>query len=170
MTQVAIRRARPGDAATLSELGRATFTQAFGARYRREDLEAFLDQAYAPRRIDAFLAEDAFAAWLAEADGEPVGHALAGPCRLPHPEVTAACGELKRLYVLSGWRGGLGSRLAQTALEWLERDGPRRIWIGVWSRNAAAQRFYRRLGFEQVGQYHFEVGATRDDEFILRRG
>jgi ribosomal protein S18 acetylase RimI-like enzyme len=170
MTQVAIRRARPKDAFRLSALGRATFHEAFGAHYAREDLKAFLDQAYALERIDAILADGAFAAWLAEADGEPVGHALAGPCRLPHPEVTASCGELKRLYVLSPWRGGLGSRLAQTALAWLERDGPQRIWIGVWSQNDAAQRFYHRLGFEKVGQYHFEVGAARDDEFIMRRG
>ena len=71
-----------------------------------------------------------------EADGRAVGHALAGPCDLPHPEVTAACGELKRIYVLAGWRGGgMGSRLLTEALAWLERDGPRRLWIGVFSGN-----------------------------------
>jgi len=170
MTQVAIRRARPADAVTLSALGRATFHQAFGARYRREDLKAFLDQAYALERIDAFLADPAYAVWLAEADGEAVGHALAGPCKLPHPDVTATCGELKRLYVLSRWRGGPGGRMLDAALAWLERDGPRRIWIGVWSENLAAQRLYGRLGFEKVGEYGFEVGAVRDREFILRRG
>ena len=40
----------------------------------------------------------------------------------------------------------------RTALGWLERDGPRTLWIGVWSENYGAQRFYARHGFEIVGR------------------
>jgi len=170
MTGPAIRQAGPGDAAALSAIGRATFSEAFGELYPPQDLEAFLAGAYELDKTRAYLADSRCAAWLAEIDGAAVGHALVGPCALPHPEVTPGCGELKRLYVLSPWRGGLGSRLMDAALEWLERDGPRRLWIGVWSGNLAAQRFYRRLGFEKVGEYAFEVGSIRDREFIMRRG
>ena len=52
---------------------------------------------------------------------------------------------------------------------WLEKDGPRTLWIGVWSENLGAQRFYARYGFHKVGEYEFPVGETRDREFILRR-
>ena len=45
----------------------------------------------------------------------------------------------------------------------------RTIWIGVWSENHGAQRFYVREGFEKVGEYGFKVGRTLDLEFILRR-
>ncbi len=54
-------------------------------------------------------------------------------------------------------------------MAWLTRDGPRDIWIGVWSENYGAQRFYERHGFSKVGEYGFEVGRTVDREFILRR-
>ena len=54
-------------------------------------------------------------------------------------------------------------------MEWLERDGPRTLWIGVWSENHGAQRFYTRHGFARVGEYQFPVGRVRDHEFILRR-
>jgi GNAT superfamily N-acetyltransferase len=121
-------------------------------------------------KVRAQLEDPANAAWLAEAGGRAVGHALAGACALSHPEVTAACGELKRLYVLSGWRGGLGSRLLATALAWLEDQGRSRVWLGVWSGNLGAVRLYRKMGFEQVGHYQFRVGAARDHELILRRG
>ena len=63
----------------------------------------------------------------------------------------------------------LASRLLETALDWLERDGPRTLWIGVWSENFGAQRFYARHGFDQVGEYEFLVGKQRDREFIYRR-
>jgi len=85
--------------------------------------------------------------------------------------VTPACGELKRLYVLKRLQGdGTGSRLLAETFAWLERNGPRRLWIGVWSENHGAQRLYGRMGFEKVGEYEFIVGQTRDREFILRRG
>ncbi len=98
-----------------------------------------------------------------------MGYVQAGPCTLPHSQVTPDCGEVKRLYVRQQVQGsGLGSRLLTTALEWLEAPS-RRLWIGVWSLNHGAQRLYRRHGFERVGAYQFPVGNTLDDEFILAR-
>ena len=166
-----IRRATPADADTLSSLGARTFTETFGHLYPTEDLEAYLASAYGLERTRRDLADSAKATWLLEADGEAIGYALAGPCDLPHTEVTAACGELKRLYVQKSHQGGgRGSRLLTTALGWLERDGPRPIWLGVYSENHGAQKLYAQMGFEKVGEYYFPVGETQDFEFILRRG
>ncbi|MGZ3404232.1 MAG: N-acetyltransferase family protein, partial [Phenylobacterium sp.] len=118
----------------------------------------------------ADLADPAKASWLAEADGAAVGYASVGPCALPHSEVTPACGELKRIYLTAAWQGtGLAARLYSEAVAWLEREGPRTIWLGVWSENLKAQRFYARQGFAKVGEYGFQVGGTVDREFILRR-
>jgi GNAT superfamily N-acetyltransferase len=166
-----IRRATPADADAVSSLGARTFTETFGHLYPTEDLEAFLAHAYGLERTRRDLVDAAKATWLLEDDGEAIGYALAGPCDLPHPEVTPACGELKRLYLLKSHQGGgRGSRLLDTVLAWLERDGPRPLWIGVWSQNHGAQKLYGRLGFDKVGEYIFPVGETRDLEFILRRG
>ena len=99
-----------------------------------------------------------------------LGYALAGPCSLPHDEVTPACGELKRIYFRKARQGGgLGGALFAQVTAWLLQDGPRDIWIGVWSENFGAQRFYERQGFAKVGEYGFHVGRTVDREFILRR-
>ena len=171
MTQPVIRRATPSDAAALSAIGQATFSETFAHLYPLEDLSGFLQTAYGPQRTRADLANPAKAAWLVEKSGEVVGHALAGPCKLPHPDVTPTCGELDRIYLLAAHQGGgLGSRLLAETLAWLEKDGPRRLWIGVWSGNQGAQKLYARHGFEKVGEYAFEVGQSRDHEFIMRRG
>lgn len=170
MPDLTIRRAGPQDAEILAELGARTFTETFAHLYPPQDLAAFLADAYGLERTRADLADPDKAAWLVEADGVAVGYAQAGPCGLPHPEVTPACGELKRFYLLKAWQnGGAGGRLFDTVMQWLERDGPRDVWIGVWSENHGAQRFYARQGFERVGEYGFPVGAVIDDEFILRR-
>jgi GNAT superfamily N-acetyltransferase len=171
MTELTIRRAAPGDAEALADIGPRTFVETFGHLYPPEDLQAFLADAYGLERTRADLDDPAKAAWLAYRQGELVGYAQAGPCSLPHPGVTPACGELKRLYLLGGAQsGGLGGRLFEEAIAWLLKDGPRDVWIGVWSENYGAQRFYGRRGFSKVGEYGFPVGGTIDAEFILRKG
>ena len=165
-----IRRANVDDAATLSSLARTTFVESFGHLYEAEDLHAFLDEAYDVGRQATILAHPDYAVWLLEADGRAVGHCAAGPCGLPHPDVRDGDGEVKRLYVLREFHnGGWGARLMDTAMTWLQRDGARTLWVGVWSENVGAQRFYGRYGFEKVGTYGFPVGRVVDLEFVLRR-
>ncbi|HXU99314.1 MAG TPA: GNAT family N-acetyltransferase [Caulobacteraceae bacterium] len=175
MTDGVIRRAGIADAETLSALSAATFSATFAHLYPPSDLAAFLEESYALERSRAQLADPRIATWLLEVEnetgGEAVGYAMAGPCGLPHPDVTPGCGELKRIYMLRAWQGGgRGSRLLAAALAWLEAETAGSLWIGVWSQNLGAQRLYGRMGFDKVGEYEFKVGQTRDHEFILRRG
>jgi ribosomal protein S18 acetylase RimI-like enzyme len=165
-----LRRATIQDADTVSSLGARTFSETFAYLYPTQDLETFLAYAYGLERTRDDLADPAKAAWLLEDDGEAIGYALAGPCGLPHPDARPEHGELYRIYVLKDFQGGgRGSLLLNAALDWLEKDGPRPLWIGVWSENFGAQKLYGRMGFDKVGEYHFAVGETRDLEFILRR-
>jgi GNAT superfamily N-acetyltransferase len=162
------RRAVVADSARLAALGRASFIETFGYLYPAADLKAFLDTNHAPERYAEWIGDPSRAVWIAEHEGEAVAYAYAGPCALPHPDVTPECGELKRLYLLKSVQGlGLGARLLDAALEHLTRPD-RRLWIGVWSENRRAQRLYERRGFKKVGEYLFPVGETLDREFILR--
>jgi ribosomal protein S18 acetylase RimI-like enzyme len=165
-----LRRAVAADAEALAAIGAATFTETFGHLYPPEDLAHFLAHGHSVERARADITNTSNAVWLVETGSETLGYALAGPCDLPHPEVAAGDGELKRLYLLRrAQNGGLGGRLLESALAWLLDAGPRAIWIGVWSENFGAQRLYARRGFEKVGEYGFAVGQTIDREFILRR-
>ena len=120
------------------------------------------DHPRAPEPVDEAPASSASHA--------PIGYVTACPAHLPHPDVAPGDGEIQRLYILRGYQGGgRGTLLLRTGLEWLEREGPRTLWIGVWSENYGAQRFYARHGFEIVGEYSFMVGDHADREFITRR-
>jgi ribosomal protein S18 acetylase RimI-like enzyme len=170
MPNTTIRRAEAADAPVLADLGARTFSDTFGHLYPPEDLAAFLQSTHTVAKIAAELADPDWAHWLAEANGEAVGYAVAGPCGLPHAEVTSTCGELKRIYLLPAAQGGeAGAALMKAALCWLEAEGRAPVWLGVWSQNARALAFYQRRGFQQVGTYRFKVGETLDHELILRR-
>ena len=175
-----IRPATAADADALRALSIDTFSRTFGHLYDPADLSAYLEQAYSPEALGALLADPAYRFWLCFEDdspregcgagAEPIGYALAGPCSLPHEAVRPGDGEVKRLYMRHDRQGGgRGEALMRTALQWLDERGAPAVWLGVWSGNAGAQRFYDRFGFAKVGEYDFVVGEQRDREFIMRR-
>lgn len=169
--QPAIRRATTDDASRLAELGAATFIETFGHLYQPDDLQAFLSQV---RSVDAFarkLSDPELAVWVAVLnDDTPIGFITVGACKLPVENCESTAGEVQQLYVLKEFHNlRLGSRLMDIGLEWLEAQGRTPMYIGVWSENLGAQRFYGRYGFNKVGEYGFKVGKTVDREFILKR-
>jgi ribosomal protein S18 acetylase RimI-like enzyme len=171
-----IRRAESKDLAELSRLKLETFretfvTDGFRIPYPPADLAEFEQRVYAIEAVAAELANPDYALWVVENDGVLIGYAKIGPCHLPHPDVRPNDGELYQLYVRREAQGDrIGLRLMQTALDHLAKTRPGPVWLGVWSGNHKAQRFYARLGFEHVGNYLFPVGEWRDEEFIFRRG
>jgi len=167
---ITIRPARPGDAEDLARIGRDTFVETFAHLYPPEDLETFLVQAYDVSKTRTALEDPDQASWLVEADDQLIGYASVGPCGLPHPDVTDGSWEVKRIYFLKPWQGaGLGGRLFDQAVSWILARRPKDIWIGVWSENFGAQKFYARRGYTHVGTYGFKVGRVVDHEFILRQ-
>ena len=170
MAELSIRKAQVVDAALLSDIGEKTFVETFGHLYPEADLAEYLALAYDLGDTQDSLAHPQKTSWLVEDSGEVVGFATAGLCDLPHPDVGPRSYELKRFYLLkSRQNGGIGSTLFRVVMDWLLAQDPRDLWIGVWSENTGAQRFYERHGFERVGEYGFRVGATVDHEFILKK-
>lgn len=168
--QPTIRPATTGDARMLAALGAATFTETFGHLYRQEDLQAFLAESHSVQAWTRKLADPDHAVWIALHPDEPIGFIAVGKCKLPVENCEPAAGEIQQLYVRKQFHNlRLGSRLMSTGLEWLEAQGRTPLYIGVWSENAGAQRFYGRYGFNKVGEYGFQVGDTVDREFILKR-
>jgi diamine N-acetyltransferase len=170
MSVIAVRRGTVADVTALAQLGATTFMETFGHLYPPEDSAAYVGHAYSEAACREALEDPRMAYWLAGAEREPpVGYALAGYCKLPVRDREQSAGELQQLYVASTHQNQrLGARLFEAALAWLDAHySP--LYIGVWSKNFGAQRFYARYGFAKVGEYGFPVGKTVDHEFILKR-
>ena len=169
--QLVIRPATVADAENLADLGAETFTETFGHLYPPEDLREFLLTTHSLSAWTRVLTDATRGVWVATlADRTPMGFIAVGPCKLPVENCEPTAGEIHQLYVLARHHNlRLGSRLMDVGLEWLNAQGSAPIYIGVWSENLGAQRFYARYGFNKVGEYGFRVGSTVDHEFILKR-
>jgi ribosomal protein S18 acetylase RimI-like enzyme len=170
-SDTSVRRATSADAATLAVLGAATFTETFGPLYPPEDLQEFLLRTHSVDAWTRLLDDPQHAVWVvALGDSTPIGFIAVGACKLPVEDREATAGEIQQLYVLARHHNlRLGSRLMDIGMEWLNAQGMTPVYIGVWSENLGAQRFYGRYGFGKVGEYGFPVGKTVDREFILKR-
>lgn len=73
-------------------------------------------------------------------------------------------------FVLPGWRGcGVGRRLWSATEAFAREAGYRKLIVQVRASNAAAQRFYRRLGFHECGRLARQVviDGVEDDEVLM---
>jgi len=161
-----------GDAGPVAALSarvfRQTFVDEFALPYHPDDIEPFLAKRHGPASMLAWLNDPAMSLWVAEHGGAIAGYAALGPMSMPHPDASAGDGELYRLYVgREHHGGGVAADLMDLAMDWLNARPAQ--WIGVWSGNIRAQRFYARYGFSKVGEYDYPVGRTIDREFILKR-
>ena len=161
------RGAGPADAAILSELGRATFTETFGHLYTPENLTAFLE-SHSEQRWRDELSDSRFSVRLAEEDGRAAAYAKVGPPSLPF-ETSRPATELRQFYVLKPWHGrGISKALMDWVLAEARRSGAEELYLSVFVDNHRARRFYARYGFEQVGTYDFMVGTHADLDLVMR--
>lgn len=167
------RLANASDSVALAKLAAAAFSEKFAYLYPPEVLESYLRETYAEPVVATQIADPTLALWVVPGDGRLLAYAMLAPCKLPHPEATPACIELRRLYTAPDATGaGLGSLLMREAVlpaiaAAAARGGD--AWVGVFEDNDGARRFYARHGFETAGAYEFMVGPVRDRDLILRR-
>jgi ribosomal protein S18 acetylase RimI-like enzyme len=79
--------------------------------------------------------------------------------------------ELHRIYVSSEWQGrGVAQSLMQNALDTAASAGSDLLWLGVWEHNRKAIAFYRKFGFEILGDQPFMLGEDRQRDLIMAVG
>jgi diamine N-acetyltransferase len=163
-----IRRAVPGDAAALAELGARTFRDAFEADNKLEDMALYLASNYAPDRQCTELRNPGIVTLLAEDESR-----LGGYSQLrdgPAPECVGCPRpiELWRFYVERAWQGhGVARLLMAATIEAAAARGAGTVWLSVWERNLRAQAFYRKSGFENRGEKAFILGNDRQTDRVM---
>lgn len=166
----AIRSALPADAFALSELGRRTFAEAFGADNSPEDLRQFLDSTYQPDIQHRELLDPALAYLVAESDGELVGFALLRRNKASPYVTDPTAIEVQRFYVDRSFQGtGLAQGLMAACVAHATTLEAGTLFLGVWEQNPRAISFYRRQGFAEVGRQIFQVGSDPQHDLVLAR-
>ena len=62
---------------------------------------------------------------------------------------------------------GAGAALMRELLRAARGAGHDTIWLGVWEQNYRAIAFYRKWGFETVGEHIFQVGDDPQNDILM---
>ena len=167
--EVKIRRADSSDTQLLADLGARTFSEAFAADNTPENMSAYLSQAFTHESLAAELADPKATFLLASVEGEAAGYAKLYQGESPRSVTGESPMELARIYVLQQWLGGgVGRQLMQRCVDEARSSGSRVLWLGVWQRNLRALAFYRKWGFETVGEQLFQLGADAQTDWVMQ--
>ncbi|MFS0886882.1 GNAT family N-acetyltransferase [Aeromicrobium sp. 179-A 4D2 NHS] len=170
-----VRTATAPDVAALADLAARTFPLACPPDMPEADMAAFIAQHLSAERFEQYLADPTAEVLLVD-DGEgPIGYTLtfaaepydAGIAALVRRRPTV---ELSKCYTDPAVHGtDVAGRLMTSVLERAAEGGAESVWLGVNGRNARAQRFYAKHGFEVVGERRFVVGGRTEDDLVLER-
>jgi diamine N-acetyltransferase len=161
-----VRAGRLVDAPLLTELGAATFIEAYRGDVPDDDLAAFVAGAFTPERQEQELADPNGRFLLAEQDGTVAVYAYLTVSGTPGARIS----HLGRIYARRDWIGrGVGSALMQACLDKAAGQGASLVRLTVWEDNARAIAFYRAWGFLVVGEERFLLGRQPQRDLVMVR-
>ena len=133
-------------------------------------MAAYLAASFTPERLAAQIADRLSLFLIAETDGKAVGYAHLCPTQPPDCVDGPSPVQLVRLYVLKKrYRHGVGSSLMATCLSEASQRGYQTMWVSSWEINQRANSFYRKWGFEPVGNQDFVVGNDVQHDIVFSR-
>lgn len=170
--EILIREAQSQDLAQVQRLGSQVYATTFGHSLPSPDLQSYLNEFYSLESIQQdFVNPNKNLIVATNSNGSILGFALLTQ-GTSEPCIDQIDGkiELQRLYVrIEYHERGIGRLLAETADESARRQGFRYMWLGVWEENYRAQKVYRRLGYEKVGDHEFVMGNVVQNDWIMMK-
>lgn len=158
-----IKKASILDAEIIGQLGRTTFTQAFGHLFRdQNDLLEYLDRTFSVPKLKSSLNKAVNIFWIAYWNNLPVGYAK---LKLFSPSEVIGlkniC-QLQKIYVLRDFLSKkIGLELQNVLLTEANQKGFELIWLSVWEGNSRAIKFYEKTNYRNVGEHNFAIGKEQ---------
>ena len=158
-----IRKAEPGDAPALVELGTEVGNEPEGWLITANGWRSAGDER---RYLRALRRYPHAAVYVAEAEGRIVGRLSIARDQHPASYHVADLG----MMVAPGYRRqGIGRALLETAVEWARESGVQKLELHVFPHNEPAIRLYESYGFEREGyrRAHYRRAGEYVDAIVM---
>ena len=171
MHKIKTRLAEKKDAEYIALLARITFTETFGHFFRdRQDLLNYYDSTFSVEKIERSISKSNNIYWISFLDRLPVGYAkLKLNSKSEFIESENIC-QLQKIYVLKDFLSmKIGLELQNLLLEKAKELEFEKIWLSVLNSNERALNFYKKNGFEKIGNHDFQIGKENFDFMAMKK-
>lgn len=170
MSSISIKKCSIKDLQILQKVSVETFTDTFKDQNTPENMKAYLDKAYASKKLENELLNTSSQFFFIYLNEELAGYLKVNTDDAQTEEMKNDSLEIERIYVRSKFqKQGLGKYLMNKAIELATESRKNVIWLGVWEKNQNAIAFYSKNGFVKTGAHSFYMGDEEQVDYILTK-
>ena len=167
---ITIRQAKLPDAALIADLSRSTFFDTFSPFNTEENMKLFMDTQFTRGQLMAELLLPLNHFFIAYVDNEVAGYVRLRENNNPPELAGEETLEVARLYAVKEQIGkGVGEALMQLSIDLAMQLNKQTLWLGVWTENARAIKFYHRWGFVKFADHVFMLGNDAQQDWLMKR-
>ncbi|QRY63974.1 GNAT family N-acetyltransferase [Gordonia sp. PDNC005] len=180
----------PSEAAEVAAVAAVTFPLACPPHSTPENIAAHIAAQLSETRFAEYIVDEARDVLVArDEEHRVVGYALLIHANPTDADVIAAISdaeggeaalesesitEVSKMYVLPDHHASRGQArpshaLMEASLDAARERGSHFIWLGVNSENERAQKYYRKMGFAQIGTKTFNMNGVVEHDHVMGR-
>ncbi len=164
-----IQRATINDVPEIAQFAAKTFSDTF-QHYSPEDLKNHLRKTCSESYFSNQINNTENKTIIIKENNNIIAYAKYGKLELPVNNPVFPSNELHRLYVdPKNKYSGIGSQLITYVFDKAIQEKNKSIYLGVYTDNTIAINFYRKHGFQKIGEYNYFVGPHIDREHIMQK-
>ncbi|GAA4642097.1 GNAT family N-acetyltransferase [Gordonia humi] len=178
----------PAEAAAVAEVAATTFPLACPPHSKPEDIAAHIENLLSPQRFVDYIADPAKQVLVVrDGAGAVLGYALLVYGRPDNDDALAAVesadggaealragavAEVSKMYVLPDHHASRNETrpahaLMRACIDAAHDHGAEYIWLGVNELNERAQKYYRKMGFAQIGTKTFDMNGVVEHDHVM---
>ena len=170
MNSINLKRVSLNEIDQLQKIGKQTFFETFASANTKEDMDAYLDEAFSIEKLTSELnnknTEFYFAIW----ENKQIGYLKINIGQSQTALQDDKAIEIERIYVLKDFHGKeVGQALFEKALQISIIRNAEYIWLGVWEENPRAIKFYKKNGFVEFDKHVFKLGNDDQTDIMMKR-
>lgn len=164
-----IRKVNIHDLESLKDLSRLTFVETYGSENTEENMRDYLGNEFSSEKLTKELTDQNVEFYFAELNGKLIGY-LKLNVGQSQTEIKDEDGlEIERIYVIKEFHGKkVGQALCNKAIELAKERNLQYVWLGVWTENPRAIRFYEKNGFVVFDKHTFMLGDDAQTDFMMK--
>ncbi len=174
------RLIEPKDLYQLVEIACTTFMETYADKNDPTEFYAYVEQTFAPEQLQKELHTEGSLFYFVEHDNHIIGYFKINTNKSPthadrphfyfdfSPFETIAMTELERIYLKKEYQGkGFAAEMMSFIEDCVRKNNSQYLWLGVWTMNPKAIRYYEKCGFNTFGEHIFQIGNDAQKDFLM---
>jgi ribosomal protein S18 acetylase RimI-like enzyme len=167
-----IIKAQEKDCQILTDIGKISFIESHGSSASSDDINQYVSTKYTNEVFKTELNDTKNIYHLIKYKNEPAGYSkIILNDQFANIQLENVA-KLERLYLLKEFYNlKLGLELLYFNIELAKQNNQIGMWLFVWKENHKAFDFYKKMGFEIIGDYNFKISETHSNpnhQLLLR--